>query len=571
MAGTRICLGFALILSVSLFACGDDGSSSGDPDAGLGGPRSPFPEQYCPGSDACSGTGDGVFRVGAARAKITPNLADYESKWDDANGNHEYDSGETFTDTNGNNKFDAVWIAGFGNGRPATGVHSDQWARAIVFEYNDIRIGYVVIDAVGWFANDADEIRARVDPSLQLDHVIVGSTHVHEAFDTIGLWGVMELVTGVDPDYMSFVEDQAAQALADATGKLKAVTLTVAQVDTVDENGNSIPEWVGDGRDPVIIDPTMTIMQFLSVANPGTTVATVVHWAAHPEYSGSDNNELTADYPYLLRDVIENGIAENTARGLPAMAGLGGEVLYVNGAVGGQIGPKHTQPIGLDGNPVTSDGVEKSDALGRNLGRLALETITDSTKTTDYTNLNLVFRTGITDLAVENTFYHVGALVGVFDREFFGYDDTQPIGPGNIPYIESRVSYLQIGPVGIITCPGELHPELSVGGYDGSRTYGDDLIDANNPNPPAIENAPGGPYLKDLLEMNDGVKYALVFGLTEDFVGYIPPAYNYILDANSPYIEEAEGDHYEETNSVGPQVEAQAVGAMRDLITWKPN
>jgi len=569
----RYTTGLSLVFAASLvlLACGDDGATA-DPDAGveLGGPRTPFPELFCPGSPSCTGTGDNVFRVGAARASITPNLNDYETEWVDENKNNEYDNGEEFTDKNGNNKFDAAWIAGFGNGRPATGIHSDVWVRAIVFEHNDTRIGLAVVDAVGWFIHDMDASRAKLAASLNLDHVIIASTHVHESMDTIGLWGIMELVPGIYPEYMELIKTQIAAAVTEAAGKLEPVTMTVAQVRTVDENGASIPEWVGDGRDPVIHDPTMTIMQFLSVDNPGTTAATLVHWAAHPEYSGSDNNLITADFPYLLREVIENGIAENVTRGLSAMQGLGGEVVYVNGSVGGQIGPKNTAPIGLDGNPVSSSGLEKSDALGRNLGRLALETITDSTKTTDYTDLNLVFRTGMLDLAVENVFYHVAGLVGVFDRPFHGYDETKPIGETNIPYIESRVSYLQVGPIGMITAPGELHPELAIGGYDGSMSWGEDMIDSNNPKPPDVANAPQGPYLNDLIKDNPGVEIPLVLGLAEDFAGYIVPSYNYIVDDYSPFIEEAEGDHYEETNSVGPQVEAQAVGAMRDLITWRP-
>ncbi len=572
MARNAIALSFVLVSTLVFTGCGDDGSTPAEPDAGIdrGGPRAPFPSLYCPGSAGCMGTGNNVFSVGAAKVTITPDLSKFETEWDDENGNSEWDSGEPFTDTNGNGKFDAVWMAGFGNGRPATGVHSELYARAMVFEYNDIRIGLVVVDTVGWFANDADGIRERLEASLDIDHVIVGSTHVHEAYDTMGLWGIMELVSGINPEYMDFVKDQSAQAIRDAVANLEPATMTVAQVETVDESGSTTPEWVGDGRDPVIIDPTMTIMQFLSVNNPGTTVATLIQWAAHPEYSGSRNNLLTADFPYMLADVVQNGIAENTTRGLPAMSGLGGEVVYINGAVGGQIGPNSTAPIGLDGNPVSSSGLEKADALGRNLGRLALETITDSAKTTDYTSLPLVFRTGILDLAVENTFYHVGALVDVFDRDFYGYDDTKPIGPNNIPYIESRVSYLQIGPVGIITAPGELHPELFVGGYDGSRSYGVDMIHPDNPNPPPISQAPSGPYLQEMVMDNPGVEYALVFGLTEDTIGYIVPSYNYILDESGPYLEEADGDHYEETNSVGPLVDEQAVGAMRELVNWRP-
>src|SRR5262245_25420764 len=101
-----------LVLGLSAAACG---GGSDEPDAGLGGPRDPFPELYCPGSPGCAGAGDGVFRVGSARLSITPDLAAHETEWTDSDGNNEWNSGEDFVDTNGNEVFDAVWMAGFGN------------------------------------------------------------------------------------------------------------------------------------------------------------------------------------------------------------------------------------------------------------------------------------------------------------------------------------------------------------------------------------------------------------------------------------------------------------------------
>ena len=64
----------------------------------------------------------------------------------------------------------------------------------------------------------------------------------------------------------------------------------------------------------------------------------------------------------------------------------------------------------------------------------------------------------------------------------------------------------------------------------------------------------------------------MTFGLTFDFVGYIVPPYNWVLSDKSPYFMEAEGDHYEETNSIGPLAAPQIVGTMRQLILdGRPN
>lgn len=542
---------------------------AGEPDAGYGpGPLTPFPDISCPGGPGCTGEGDGVFRVGAARASIDPDLV--ETEWEDENGNGERDSGEAFTDVNGNGKFDAVWMAGFGNGRPARGFNDALWVKALVLEWNDIRLGIVVFDSVGVFITEFDKIRDALPASLELDHVLFAATHVHEGPDTIGLWGEKELVSGVDLDYMARLRERGVEAITAAVGKLEPVVMSVSQIDTVDDSGSSKP-FVGDNRDPVIIDLTLTALRFESINTPGTTVATLVNWAAHPEYAGSENNYLSADYVHYLRDAIENGVAENAVRGLPAITGIGGEVIFANGALGGQIGPGGgTRPIGADGLEVESSGIPRAEAAGTNVGRLALEAMNSASMTKDVAAPTLAVRSGRISAIVENTFYHVAALVDVFDRSFSGYDETRPIGEGNLPYLETRVTYVQIGSVGIAGVPGEPHPELMVGGYDGSRSYGREIVDPSNPNPPPLADAPEGPYVADLVKMNPGVEYALCFGLAEDFMGYIVPAYNYKLDDNYPYIEEADGDHYEETNSIGPKVEEQIIGPLRELINLRP-
>ena len=49
-----------------------------------------------------------------------------------------------------------------------------------------------------------------------------------------------------------------------------------------------------------------------------------------------------------------------------------------------------------------------------------------------------------------------------------------------------------------------------------------------------------------------------------------PTAYNYALNAESPYLAEAEGDHYEETYSLGPDCQKQLVDPLLELVSWRP-
>jgi hypothetical protein len=133
------------------------------------------------------------------------------------------------------------------------------------------------------------------------------------------------------------------------------------------------------------------------------------------------------------------------------------------------------------------------------------------------------------------------------------------------------VTYLQVGPVGTVTAPGELHPDLWVGTRDARWSWGQPTLTPMQPNSPDLSAAPVPPYLRDLVLMNPGVRYAFVSGLTEDFLGYIVPTYNYLLDPVTPYLNEPAGDHYEETNSIGPGAQRYLYAPMESIVRWRPS
>ena len=181
----------------------------------------------------------------------------------------------------------------------------------------------------------------------------------------------------------------------------------------------------------------------------------------------------------------------------------------------------------------------------------------------------LTYRTAPLSARADNIGYHAFFLSGTFDRELTRFDRGRPIGDDNIPWIESRVTYLQVGPVAFISAPGELHADLWVGTRDPRWSWGQPTLTEMR-NRPDLMQAAAPPYLRDVMLQNPGVRYAFVAGLTEDFLGYIVPRYNFVLHPTAPYIEEADGDHYEETNSVGPQCEEHLFQPMMSLARWRP-
>ena len=98
--------------------------------------------------------------------------------------------------------------------------------------------------------------------------------------------------------------------------------------------------------------------------------------------------------------------------------------------------------------------------------------------------------------------------------------------------------------------PGEVFPELAVGGYDGKYSFGRPLLTPGNPDPPDVSQAPKAPYLRDLVK----ARVPMLVGLANDELGYIVPGYDFKVRRSKTLLPRMPGHHYEETNSIGPSV-----------------
>jgi hypothetical protein len=572
----------ALLLAASLggllalSACGDDDVTPPPPvDAGVDAnpPYTPLPPfQRCPGDPGCTGTGDDVLYVGAAREDITPVIdANTEILTGDLNGDGEYQPGETFRDTNGNGQFDGVWMAGFGNGRGATGVHDPQYASVIALRQNDLTIALVSVDCVGLMKGEMDKIRELV-ADADIDYVSISATHSHEARDTIGMWGVETGSTGLDPAYMQLLREHAETAIRAAVAALEPANVQYATYRVRDLEG-PLNAYVGDKRDPIILDDEVRIMRFLRSGSTTDTIATMVNWSAHPEYTWDSNTLLSSDYPHALREGVSNGVSfDDTALDLP---GIGGITVFFQGEQGSQIGPNGLDArrwgapadpdAGVAADPaarpqITVRGIELAQTVGEQLAWGVLHALEPGGGSVTDDTADLAFANRMFYVPVENKLFLIGFDQGIFDRVTYNWDSTRPASVRNRPQLLSEVAVVDIGRSRLLSFPGELDPCLFLGGYfpDAAGVYpytpeGIDIIDPTSSNPPDLTAAPVAPYLRDIaLAGRTGVEYVYALGLTNDFFGYLIPAFDYKLDPLSPYFAEAPGDHYEETNSIGP-------------------
>lgn len=555
-------LAVTIALAATAAACGDDDEPVGPTCEGIGTivDEAITPTRACPGDPDCPDEGDDVLWAGGAAVTITPTIVERMTL--DVNGDHFYDEGEDeFDDVDGDGKFDAVFIAGLGSPRPAEDVLRDTWARAVALRQNETTIVFVALDVIGWFHDEIEQMRELLPPELGVDYLVVSATHCHECPDVVGLWGVDDITSGVDPEYVAYVRERGVEAAVAAVEALAPARITYGQIRTNDFPEYGTANYVGDSRDPVIIDDVLRVLQ-LRAADGGATIATLVNWAAHPEYSGDDHQSISPDYPAWLCEGVEDGID----LGATQREGFGGVCVFVNGAIGGQIGPSDVALIGLDGVQHEEDSPSSAEATGWSVAEYVHRAVEqgETEETADLSFVATEFYVPVLNHSLQTAY-----LIGVIDREAFHYDPDEPLEDGNFPELRTEQAVLRIGRATAVTLPGELFPELAVGGYDGTWTppYWDIFEDEGNLDPPDLSKAPCGPYLLDRMDGD----YKLLLGLTQDFFGYIVPEYDFQLDGRLPYFEEPdEGDHYEETRALGPHAAQVFMGNLQTLLKVNP-
>lgn len=541
------CIG-ALVLVVAIGGCKDDTKKS-----------SFTPDFSCPGGPGCPDEGEEVLRAGASAVVINPEITEWMET--DADGDFHFDprplGDDVWYDADGDDEWDAVWLAGFDNARPARGIGTDLEARALVLSWKSTTIAVVGLDLVGYFHTDIDAAREEIRAMHpEIDFVSVSSSHTHNGPDTMGLWGFDEMWPGWTPEHMQTVHDGIVQAVDEAFTAMRPAKVAYAAVE-VDDHENGACNFITDTRDPVIILNTMTLLHFTEV-DSGDTISTLINWHSHPEYRGESNDLVTADWPHWLRLGVEEGVHVGSVD----QPGVGGITVYISGAVGGLLCPYDFDDLygheGLDGTHHERPGEGLDESMGWWLAKIALDGLATATEPEAVCLIEV--RSEVLELEAHNYGYHAMMLSGVFHRDdIHGYDDTLPVGPGNFPMLYTEVSFVRIGRAQALGVPGEPTAEHFVGGYDGSHTPAcyDGFLDEStlswpgNPNPPDLSMAPGGPYLFDRLRDN-GAEYPMAWGLTNDELGYLVPSYNFKLADPGAYVTEPEGDHYEETNSIGP-------------------
>jgi hypothetical protein len=443
-----------------------------------------------------------------------------------------------------------VYLAGYGaRGRAARGMHDPLWARAVVVSDGERSAALVAVDSIGLSREDVQDIRASLGWTGGGRFLFIAATHSHSAPDTLGLWGPLPGVGGVDDAYRRRLKGRIAGLVRSLSAQLEPAELLAARAE-VDPRG-----LCSDTRDPRVLDPELDALRILSKG--GDSMATLVRWSCHPEVLGPANLLVSADYPGALCERIESE--------------TGGGCLFFSGSLGGLLTPDTDRSAPVQGQ------YKEVERVGRTLADAAMSALDKKGKRIRSGRVDFQSRT--VRLRVDNSRFLLFLPSLAFGHAL---SDSQglplpgwkvwmlafrhlaffPLPEGLRPEVETEVSLVRLGPVSFLGIPGELFPELAIGGYGGERSFGKPSVSPGNPNPPDLSQAPKPPYLRERMK----TPFGWIVGLAGDEIGYIVPRYDFQAAPTRSMLPRPAGTHYEETNSIGPEAASALLEAAGELL-----
>ncbi|MBQ7549337.1 MAG: hypothetical protein IJT03_06495 [Clostridia bacterium] len=463
-----------------------------------------------------------------------------------------------------------------------------------------------VADCIGLTNVDVRNIRAlilqKAGDDFRFADITIGATHCHSCIDTQGVWSNPlrkgsenllrlllgqkdSLVPGYDSEYMKFLYEQTAEAVIDACRNMQPGTLTY----TSKEIGNSEHVYYEEydweyvyniyfhhkANRSTSIELNANLSRFVfHPENSASRPVMLVNFAAHPYYTAyPDNNNqkgdgLSGDFIYYMDDIISKA---------------GYDFLFFNGS----LASVYTQDSYVTNRqPAINTRDAAMRQYGTVLGKIALSMtktraeieadpfLVDKEKETEEREIFIQEAQEDIQRAEQNGYpppvyfcwyeWHTPSaevtlppqLDTYFSEVQFEINNpilyiggklnlvpAQQVKKNGKTYIVSEIGLLQFGgKVSIVLVPGELFPELEIGGK--MLTAQGSCRGVDFPYPP----------LREMLG-----EHIIVFGLANDAVGYIIPDNDYKFNLNVR-------EHYHELLSLGRHTASEMMGAFQAMV-----
>jgi len=329
---------------------------------------------------------------------------------------------------------------------PAKGVLDPLYARVLVLEAGEKKLGLVVLDLGRTFGPaQIERLRVSARQASGISYLLVQATHTHS-----GPVILDEYAENAVPAWETAALEKIAKAIDEATNHTVEARLGtgrgIAYIGynriRVNPDGTVTMFWRNETRVPTApVDPTVSVLRVDTAE--GKPLAILVNYSCHPVVFGADNLQYSADFPGVMTRAVEQA--------------MGGEPLcfFLQGAPGDINVYDAT-------TPVEQDAVKKRDWAGERLGQEAarvaksIHTEADAQPSIDFVEDMMTFRLRW-DLEKFRQ-----ALLASFGEEF-----VKNFAPRIKPEIPVPVATVLINKrIALMTMPGEPFVEYQINWRD---------------------------------------------------------------------------------------------------------
>lgn len=245
--------------------------------------------------------------------------------------------------------FSNVPLAGYGDrrGKPATGIHDSIFVKAVALKINSKMIIFLSADLLIMPANITDSVTAALlKEGILREQLFFSATHTHSS---LGGWGPGFIGKQFAGNENKFLQKWLVNQITSAV-RLAAADLKPARIGygSFDAGGYTRNRFIGESG------TKNNDFSYIVIEQPGHRKAVIGSFSAHATTMGSDNMEISADYPgYWARRI------EATSADL---------ALFIAGATGSQS----AMGTGEGFDKARNIGETLADSLNKHLSLTAL-------------------------------------------------------------------------------------------------------------------------------------------------------------------------------------------------------
>jgi hypothetical protein len=350
---------------------------------------------------------------------------------------------------------DKIMLGGYGTyigtkyqTRRSEGVHDPLKVSTIILKDSDANNGDELIaisalDAIGL----SPRIKYKVEKYLQeiLDKnnvstkfkIFMTASHSHATPDIVGLWGNLPF-SGIDDDYLDFLEMTVAKSIYEASLSLEEVVVekTMSNVDTTSPD----------------TDFTSKLYNLWFINKKKEIVGSLSQWNAHPTILDGKNNYISASYlgpyRYFMNEkysgthILVNGMLGNVFTGKVTMAEEDPFLSYSSDIYDPDVDvEEYLKVIGL--------GLELAESSASVFGTIDMSKIEE--KFENNTSDNIYLKTYKFKARNKNALFKTALRLGVLERR-----------SGSSMNIKSEYSHMKIGEHNLMFVPGEISPKAMI-------------------------------------------------------------------------------------------------------------